>query len=479
VPPPLPTAIRTNFLWALLPSAAIALFLIVLAGTYGRTIERTFEQLEISNRRLALLQAIQVDTATYARRAYEVVLAHAVPQGDFRSARLAMERSLVRLSQETRGLAASASDSPNTLEAIVELEAARRMLELYHSIDAAASRAYVLVRDGRETEGAQVFNREVEFRLTNEFEAILTTAVSAKSQQIETLAAQLGALSEQAKIILGVLLLSLFPALAFAWFAYRRTTESGSAPHALEQRARELREANEQLRETDKRRAQFLADVSHELRTPLTILRGEADVALLPSSPANEQRISLERIQRQAADMAQMLDDLLAFARSEADEHAIAPSDVLIEDILSVAVEDAENLAEPREIALSLDLQDTGLWAYVDQRRFKQAIVVGLDNAINHTPPGGSVEVRARKTASQIIINILDTGAGLTAEDERRAFERFYRGDRSSNASGLGIGLAIAQSIVEAHNGTIALSNRPEGGGQLTIELPRLKGGKS
>lgn len=471
-------SLRYSFGWALSPGILLSLLLLALSITYSLSMAGTLDQLDVANRRLSDLQELQSATTNYARRTYEVVLGRGLPQGELRAARLSMERGLVRLSQNAKSQAEAAIDTVRARHHVTDLGTASRLLELYHSIDASASRAFVLGRDGKYTEAERVLAREVEFRLTNELEAILADAIRTKSGQVADLNQQLHTSIVQAAYLLGGLAFALFPAFGFAWHVHNRSIRCASyaAPADFELRAQELRAANEQLRENDKRRAQFLADVSHELRTPLTILRGEADVALMPGSPAHEQKISLERIQRQASDMAQLLDDLLAFARSNIDDKELETAPTLIEDLVSLAVEDAENLAEPRELTLNHSTENTGLWANVDRRRFKQAIIVGLDNAINHSPPGGSIDVLTRRAGDRVEIIIADHGPGLTAEDEQRAFERFYRGDRSSNASGLGIGLAIAQSIVEAHDGTIALTNQPSGGGQLRITLPLLKG---
>lgn len=260
-----------------------------------------------------------------------------------------------------------------------------------------------------------------------------------------------------------------------AWLLLSRQVAAGHPKLAadFEVRTEELRDANRKLRETDVRRAQFLADVSHELRTPLTILRGEADVALLPGSKPQEQRRSLERIQDQAAELGQLLDDLIAFARSDGEPQALVLNHILLDDILAAAVDEGENLAEPREMTIALSLRDKGQWVDADMRRLKQALIIGIDNAINHSPPGSGIEVELSRLSDSVRISILDRGPGLSEGDQQRVFDRFYRGAGSSNSFGLGIGLAIARGIVAQHNGTIALTNRADGGAILTIDLPR------
>jgi signal transduction histidine kinase len=201
-------------------------------------------------------------------------------------------------------------------------------------------------------------------------------------------------------------------------------------------------------------------------------LRGEADVALLPASSPDEQRHALERIQSQAGDMAQLLDELIAFARSDADAQALSLSRILLDDVLATAVEEGETLAEPREVTIGLTLADKGQWIDADSRRLKQALIIGIDNAINHSPPGSRIDVQLSRRENQAVVTIRDQGPGLYDVDASRVFDRFYRGENSRNSFGLGIGLAIAKGIVEQHNGTISLANLADGGAVLTVSLP-------
>jgi signal transduction histidine kinase len=241
-----------------------------------------------------------------------------------------------------------------------------------------------------------------------------------------------------------------------------------------EARTTQLRSANEQLREIDRRRGQFLADVSHELRTPLTILRGEADVALRGTSDAAILRASLERIQGQASELGQLLEDLLEFARSTAEDQPFVMADTPLDEVVAAAAQEARMLASPREVTVAVAPGTDGRHIDADFRRLKQALIIGLDNAIKHSPPGTTVTVETASEEQSVRISIADEGAGVDEADLPRVFERFFRGkdQEDSLSSGLGIGLAIAKDIVERHGGTIGLSNRPEGGAMLSIVLP-------
>ena len=131
-------------------------------------------------------------------------------------------------------------------------------------------------------------------------------------------------------------------------------------------------------------------------------------------------------------------------------------------------------LAAPREVAIVLELADHGRHISADFRRLKQALIIGLDNAIKHSPPGTTVSINTSVEGEQVRVAIADEGPGIDEADLPRVFERFFRGrdEADSLASGLGIGLAIAKDIVERHGGSISLGNRPQGGAALLILLP-------
>ncbi|MGB3339370.1 MAG: ATP-binding protein [Devosia sp.] len=441
----------------------------VVVDQSGRSVER----IAGINRKLDAAQELAGAMARYNLRVAQVLDQGREQQEELRTARLDMERGFVRLTQEARDQAAVAPSASEARAMLEDVENARRMLELYHAIDLAAARALVLARDGRGGEAMQVYQREVDFRLTTELSTLLDDALTGERQRLEAESTAWTDQLEAARLVsLALAAALLFATLATWVLLSRQAADRPELAADFEARAEELRDANRRLRETDVRRAQFLADVSHELRTPLTILRGEADVALLPGSKPQEQRRSLERIQDQAAELGQLLDDLIAFARSDAEPQGLTLNRILLDDVLAAAVEEGETLAEPREVTIALILQDRGQWVDADMRRLKQALIIGLDNAINHSRPGSRIEVELTRLPDKVRIAILDHGPGLSEGDQQRVFDRFYRGAGSSNSFGLGIGLAIARGIVEQHRGTIALTNRGEGGAMLTIDLP-------
>ena len=484
--------------------------------------------------RLDVLTQLSAKAGTYGERAAEVLLLGRGPvngldpSDELTTARIDIERLLARLTQATRAEIAGLSGMTEISDELPELETSRRMIEVYHAIDAAMNTALSSLRDGQLAPAMSTFVREVAFRLNNELQPLITGAADDERSELDAQLAAIRASETQILIagaVAGVLGLAVLAALAFG---LRRSVERPL--HALSSRARamaagesiddalpalprdfaplaeslaalgksldeqrrsfaeagerltsdvdarttQLRAANDQLREVDRRRGQFLADVSHELRTPLTILRGEADVALRGKDDPEMLRQSLERIQGQAVEFGKLLEDLMAFARATAEDQPLVLVDTKLDEVIGAAAQEAERLAEPREVTVAVELADEGRHIDVDFRRLKQALIIGLDNAIKHSPPGSKITIATAIEAKHASIAILDQGPGVEEGDLPRVFERFFRGRHEGDSliEGIGIGLAIAKDIVERHGGSISLGNRPEGGAALRILLP-------
>lgn len=437
--------------------------------------------------RLDVISQLSAAVGDYGAQAANVLLFDREISEGLGPARTGIELLLPRLTQATRAEISSLAGMDEVQGALPELEGARRIIELYHSIDTAMNGVLALNRAGQRTQAMDVLQRQVSFRLANELRPLLTGAADDERKQIDAEIARLGASQQPLFIAAGATVLvglALITGLAIALSRAltgtlaeerRRSTEAGEKlSMEVEARTAQLRTANEQLREIDRRRGQFLADVSHELRTPLTILRGEADVALRGKDDPALQRQSLERIQGQAAELGHLLEDLLEFARSAAEDQPYEMADTQLDEVVAAAAQEAQTLAAPREVRVRLQLDDQRRHLDADFRRLKQALIIGLDNAIKHSPPGTTVTISTATEGQNARVSILDEGAGVDEADLPRVFERFYRGrdEEDSLVSGLGIGLAIAKDIIERHGGSISLSNRLEGGAALAILLP-------
>jgi len=213
---------------------------------------------------------------------------------------------------------------------------------------------------------------------------------------------------------------------------------------------------------------QFMADAGHQLRTPLTVLRGF--IAILRKgelrSPEDRDRI-LETMNRQSSIMGSLIDKLMLLDRWEGhrDERP-GPIDVgqLVQDVVAPIAE--SNPARTVRIAAA-----AGELAAIDPIDLTHALTNIVDNALKYT--AGPIDVAVRRQGNRLSIDIGDEGPGMSADEVRHAFDRFYRGTRR-DVEGSGLGLAIARRAIERAGGTLALASDPNGGSCFTIELPAL-----
>lgn len=479
------------------------------------------------HRRFEVIAELDGNANNYAEQIAEVLLLGAEQMPDFLQARAEMQEAFVRLREVTRAEFSTLDGLEEARREISDVEITSRMAELYRAIDGAAERVFALQREGKQAEAVELFRRDVEYRLSNDFENLLESALDDERSEVTRELAEVR--DQRRRLLIWAVAISLLALVCGAGLGYglhrsivrpvqalaggARALADGSLNHRIaakgsdefaalsrsfnemaaaieaqraglmsaqerlhsevELRTRELREANGKLRDVDLRRGQFLADVSHELRTPLTILRGETDVALRGSADAAALRSALEGVQAQAAELGSLLDDLLAFAHSDGEDQALDLQPIAARDLAAAAMQEGEVLAAPREVLIEADFEDGDALVEVDQRRMKQALVIGLDNAVKHSPPGGRVRVTTRADEAQVTISIADDGGGVSPADLPRVFDRFYRGRaRQGAGQGLGIGLSIAKDYVERHGGAIALANGPQGGAVLSISLP-------
>jgi two-component system sensor histidine kinase CiaH len=225
-----------------------------------------------------------------------------------------------------------------------------------------------------------------------------------------------------------------------------------------------------------RRQREFAADASHELRTPLTVIRSSVEHLRRnrgePSTTSTESTASteaLDDIDAEVGYLTALVEDLLLLARSDSGAITLARTPVDLGDIAADGAGALVKTAEARGVHLSLDPEPAIVSG--DSARLRQLIVILVDNAVRHTPRGGSVRVRVRTDGREAVAEVEDDGPGIRPEDMPRVFERFWRAPGSAGG-GTGLGLAIARSIVDLHEGRISVTNRPEGGARFTVRLP-------
>lgn len=226
---------------------------------------------------------------------------------------------------------------------------------------------------------------------------------------------------------------------------------------------------------TQQAQRDFLANVSHDLRTPLTSIQGfsQAIVEGVAADPESAQRAA-QIIHDEAARLHRMVEGLLDLARLEADRSPLLRDAVAVGAIVQGVVEKLALRAREQDISLTCDCPPHLPVIRGDGDRLAQSFTNLLDNAIRHTPPGGTIAVRAEAQPDAIIVTIRDSGEGIPPADLPRIFERFYQVDKSRQRrhSGAGLGLSIVRQVVEAHGGTIDVASVVGEGTVFTIRLP-------
>lgn len=220
----------------------------------------------------------------------------------------------------------------------------------------------------------------------------------------------------------------------------------------------------------------FTADASHELRGPLTALRGEVEVALRRDRDKDEYRRVLASALQEVERLSELAADLLTLARSDAGVMRPRLKRTAVADRAGTVVARLENRAAGKDVSLALRTGgDTE--GILDPSLLDQLLWNLLDNAVKFTPAGGRVELSVQGREDVIEVRVADSGPGLPAEDMDRLFERFYRADVSrthgDHTGGTGLGLSIVRAIAGVHGGSVEARNRPEGGAELVVELPR------
>jgi signal transduction histidine kinase len=219
-------------------------------------------------------------------------------------------------------------------------------------------------------------------------------------------------------------------------------------------------------------RRNLMGDIAHELRTPLAVLEGNLRAAL--DEVTSLDAAAIAHLYSQTRHLTRLVNDLreLALAESRALPLDRQPTDVA--ELIAESVQALAPLAEETRVALTSACAALPL-VPADPGRLRQVLFNLLTNALRHTPPGGSVTVRATSDGAQVRLEVRDSGEGLSPEQLEVVFERFYRADssRSRETGGSGLGLAIVRALCEAHGGGVQASSAGKGrGSTFTVTLP-------
>ncbi|MBT3602920.1 MAG: GHKL domain-containing protein, partial [Candidatus Latescibacteria bacterium] len=253
------------------------------------------------------------------------------------------------------------------------------------------------------------------------------------------------------------------------YFLIRDVTEN--------RRAREeILAANKRLKELDQLKTDFINTVSHELRTPLTSMRWSTESL---SQLVNQDDETVGKLLRIIRDdnhrLANMIEELLGFARIDAGELKLKPTEIDLAQTVKKAREEILPLAIKKEIDLKEAEGIETLIVQADPEQMHRVLINILDNAIKYTPANGLITVSLSQTEQQAILRVTDTGIGISDQGQALIFEKFYRTDQAEvqKERGTGLGLAIVKGITESHGGTIAVDSQVGRGTTFQISLPR------
>lgn len=231
---------------------------------------------------------------------------------------------------------------------------------------------------------------------------------------------------------------------------------------------------NEMLEELEvsfKREKQFTSDASHELRTPVSVISACADEALQTDSPEII-RDNLEMIQSESGKMSKIISQLLMLSRGYEGRYHFEPEKIELKFMMDSVAEVSSFEADKRNIVINNEVKE-GIFVTADQSLLTQVFMNLVGNAVKYGKDKGHVTVKAEENDDSVKIFVEDDGIGISEEDKKHIFERFYRADSARDRNGSGLGLSIVKWIVDIHKGSIDVSGEEGKGSIFTVTLPK------
>jgi signal transduction histidine kinase len=228
-----------------------------------------------------------------------------------------------------------------------------------------------------------------------------------------------------------------------------------------------------ELEQVDRLRRDLVANASHELRTPIGALQARLENLVDGVEEADHE--TLEGLLAQVQRLGALTEQLLDLSRLESGAVPLRVAEVGALELLERIASDWRSRTTGRGVELEVRVDPPDLALHADEQRLRQVIDNVLANAVRHSPPGGTVALRAAADGDRAWLEVVDDGPGIPPGEAELVFERFYRSDqaRSADEGGTGLGLAIARWIVELHRGSITVDRERARGCRIVVELPR------
>jgi signal transduction histidine kinase len=224
---------------------------------------------------------------------------------------------------------------------------------------------------------------------------------------------------------------------------------------------------------------QFTADAAHELRTPLTAIQTTVDLMkYYDSSEYLQQQQSLTALDRQTKRLIELAQDLLMISRLEVNSARVQPTSCYLDQAVPKIIQNFQALSHQAKVELKIDLKTAAsLPVSIELVHLERLLSNLVANAIEHTPAGGNVTVVLNQQGKFALLEVIDTGIGMSQETQEKIFDRFYRAndDRGRQTGGAGLGLSIIESIVSNSGGTISVKSHLQKGSTFTVRLPLCK----
>jgi len=238
-------------------------------------------------------------------------------------------------------------------------------------------------------------------------------------------------------------------------------------------------QAEDALKEADRRKDEFLATLAHELRNPLAPLSNALHILQSPGADEAQRTEARGIMARQVQQMVRLVDDLLDVSRISHGKIDLHKQRITLADAIKNALETAKPLVEENRHQLSVSLPDATLWLDADLTRLSQLFANLLNNAAKYTPPGGQLRLEATAEENNVVVRVCDTGIGIPASMLPHVFDMFTQADTSIERAhgGLGIGLTLVRTLAEMHGGSVDAFSKGTGqGSEFVVRLPLAQG---